>query len=260
MLRIADSARVRTLTLARPEALNAFNEGLYDAAARGLAGAAADDTVAVVVITGEGRAFSSGQDLTEMAERISNPEFVNGEFGFPGFVDQLAAFPKPLVLAINGLGLGIGATMIGFADLVFMSSDARLKCPFTSLGVAPEAGSSFTFPRLLGHHQASWVLMSSEWISAIDAERMGLVFRVCEPDRLLAETAHHAQILAARPISSLVAVKETMTAGRLAEVRSARDREDAQFARLMGGPANMEALAAFAEGREPDFGSLPPGW
>lgn len=260
MLDVTDRDRVRLLTLRRPEALNAFNEALYDALGAALESAATDDDVAVVVITGEGRAFSAGQDLLEMAERITNPDFVPGTYGFPGLIDQLAAFPKPLLLAINGLGLGIGTTIIGFADLTFMSSTARLKCPFTSLGVAPEAASSLLFPRLVGHQHAAWVLLSSEWISAADAARAGLVWRVTDPDELLDVTMDHATRLAAMPISSLQAVKATMTAGRLEQTRAARDLEDAQFQRLMGGPANMEALAAFAEGRPADFSGLPPGW
>ena len=260
MLQITDTDRVRVLTLDRPDALNAFNEALYDATSEALLAAATDDAVAVVVITGSGRAFSAGQDLLELGERISNPDFAAGVHGFPGLIDQLAAFPKPLLLAINGLGLGIGATIIGFADLVFMSTDARLKCPFTSLGVAPEAASSLLFPRLLGHQNAAWVLLSSEWIGAEEAHRLGLAWKLTEPDELLDVTMAHATKLAAMPISSLIAVKSTMTAGRVAETRAARDLEDAQFQKLMGGPANMEALAAFAERRPADFTSLPPGW
>jgi len=260
MLTITDQDRVRLLTLDRPDALNAFNEALYDAVSGALVDAAADDDVATVVITGSGRAFSAGQDLLEMSERITNPDFVPGEYGFPGLIDQLAAFPKPLLLAINGLGLGIGTTIIGFADLVFMSTDAKLKCPFTSLGVAPEAASSLLFPQLLGHQNAAWVLLSAEWILADEAKELGLVWKVTAPDELLDVTMQHATKLAAMPISSLIAVKGTMTAGRVAATRAARDLEDAQFQKLMGGPANMEALAAFAERRPADFTNLPPGW
>ncbi|MFN8052063.1 MAG: enoyl-CoA hydratase-related protein [Acidimicrobiales bacterium] len=260
MLTITDQDRVRLLTLDRPDALNAFNEALYDALAEALIAAGTDDAVAVVVITGTGRAFSAGQDLLEMAERITDPDFVQGVHGFPGLIDQLAAFPKPLLLAVNGLGLGIGATIIGFAELVFMADDARLKCPFTSLGVAPEAASSLLFPQLLGHQNAAWVLLSAEWIGAEEAERLGLVWKVTTPETLLEVTMAHATKLAAMPISSLIAVKATMTAGRVAATRAARDLEDAQFQKLMGGPANMEALAAFADRRPADFTNLPPGW
>jgi len=259
-LRIEDADRVRTLTLARPEALNAFNEALYDATAEALLAAAGDPAVAVVVLTGEGRAFSAGTDLLEMHRIATDPTFERGAHGFLGLIDALADFPKPLICAVNGVGLGIGATILGFADLSFMATTARLKCPFTSLGVAPEAASSYLFPQLVGRQNAAWALLSAEWIGADEALRMGLVWRVCEPDDLLAEAHRHAAVLAARPISSLIAVKRTMVEPHREAVRQARQRENAAFAELMGGPANLEALAAFAEGREPDFTTLPPGW
>ena len=259
-LLIDDAARVRTLTLDRPDALNAFDEALYDATTEALLAAAEDPTVAVVLLTGNGRAFSAGTDLLEMHRMATDPTFERGTHGFLGLVDALAAFPKPLVVAVNGLGLGIGATVLGFADLAFMSSTARLKCPFTSLGVAPEAASSYLLPRLVGRQNAAWMLLSAEWIGAQEALDMGLVWKVCEPDDLLATARRHAETLAARPISSLRAVKSTMTAPLRAEIAAARERENACFAELMGGPANLEALTAFAEGREPDFTALPAGW
>jgi enoyl-CoA hydratase/carnithine racemase len=259
-LQVTDARRVRTIALDRPDALNAFNEELYDATTEALLAAAEDPGVAVVLLTGNGRGFSAGTDLLEMHERATNPDFVPGKHGFLGLVDALVAFPKPLVCAVNGVGLGIGATILGFADLVFMSRTARLKCPFTSLGVAPEAASSYLFPRLMGRQDAAWMLLSAEWVSAEQALEMGLVWRVCEPVDLLPEARRHAELLAARPISSLMAVKRTMTEPLRAEIGAARDRENAAFAELMGGPANLEALTAFAEGREPDFTGLPPGW
>lgn len=260
MLQTKDHSRVRTLTLDRPNALNAFNEALYDATAEALLAAADDPGVAVVLLTGNGRAFSAGTDLVEMHARATDPDFVPGKHGFVGLVDALTDFPKPLICAVNGVGLGIGATILGFADLAFMSTEAKLKCPFTSLGVAPEAASSYLLPRLIGRQDAAWVLLSAEWITAEQAREMGLVWRVCEPDALLPEATRHAELLAARPISSLVAVKRTMTAPLRAGITAARQLENAAFAELMGGPANLEALAAFAEGREPDFTGLPPGW
>ena len=260
-LLIADQARVRTLTLNRPEALNACNEALYDALTEGLLDAADDPAVAVVLLTGAGRAFCAGTDLVEMAARVTDPDsYEQGKHGFLGLVDALVAFPKPLVVAINGVGLGIGTTILGFADLAFMSTTARLKCPFTSLAVAPEAASSFLFPRLLGHQAATWALLSSEWLTATEANEMGLVWKVVEPDDLVSEARRHAEVLAAKPISSLVACKRVMVAPLREEIAAARERENQCFIDLMGGPANTEALAAFAEGRQSDFTNLPPGW
>jgi enoyl-CoA hydratase/carnithine racemase len=259
-LQISDENRVRTLTLDRPEALNAFDEELYDATTEALRAAAGDPEVAVVLLTGTGRGFSAGTDLGELHARATDPGFVPGKHGFLGLLDALVDFPKPLVCAVNGVGLGIGTTILGFADLAFMSTTARLKCPFTSLGVAPEAASSYLLPQLVGRQNAAWVLLSAEWISAEQALDMGLVWRVCEPDDLLPEARRHAEVLAAKPISSLIAVKRAMTEPQRAGIRAARELESAAFAELLGGPANLEALTAFAEGREADFTRLPPGW
>ncbi|MGV0812975.1 enoyl-CoA hydratase/isomerase family protein [Mycolicibacterium boenickei] len=248
-LLIEDNNRVRTLTLNRPDALNAFNEALYDETTVALRAAAEDPDVAVVLLTGAGRAFSAGNDLVEMQTRITNPDFTPGEHGFYGMLDALADFPKPLICAVNGVGVGIGTTILGFADLAFMSSSARLKCPFTSLGVAPEAASSYLMPRLLGRQNAAWLLMSSEWVDAAEAREMGLVWKVCAPDDLLPEARRYAETLAAKPISSLMAVKQTMVAPIREAIAEAVEREKALFVELVGAAANVDALAQFADRR-----------
>jgi enoyl-CoA hydratase/carnithine racemase len=245
LVQIDDTSRVRTLTLNRPDALNAFSEALYDATTIALKEAAADPEVSVVLLTGAGRAFSAGNDLVEMQEMVTNPEYQMGEYGFPGLIEALTAFPKPLICAVNGVGLGIGTTILGYADLAFMSTTARLKCPFTSLGVASEAASSYLLPRLMGRQNAAWLLLSSEWVSAEEALRMGLVWRVCEPDDLLPEARRHAEIIASRPLSSLMAVKHAMVEPTRAAIVAATQRESGQFAELLGGAANADALSAF---------------
>jgi enoyl-CoA hydratase/carnithine racemase len=156
--------------------------------------------MAVVLITGTGRAFSAGNDLVEMQARLSDPNHPAGEHGFYGMLEVLAGFPKPLICAVNGLGVGIGTTILGFADLVFMSATARLKCPFTSLGVAPEAASSYLLPRLIGRQNAAWLLMSSEWIDAVEAQRAGIDAAIEREKALFAElvgAAANAEALAA---------------------------------------------------------------
>ncbi len=245
-----DENRVCTLTLNRPEVLNAFNEALYQATAEALAAAAEDAEVAVVLLTGAGRAFSAGNDLKEMQARISDPQMAEQGSHFTTMIDALSRFPKPLICAVNGVGVGIGTTILGYADLAFMSSTARLKCPFTSLGVAPEAASSYLLPQLMGRQNAAWLLMSSEWVSAEEAHRMGLVWKVCEPSQLIADARRHAEILASRPIGSLIAVKQTIAEPARPEIAAATARENAHFAELMGGQANAQALADFTGRRD----------
>jgi len=248
-LLIADENRVRTLTFNRPEALNAFSEALYDATTEALLAAAEDPEVSVVLLTGAGRAFSAGNDLVEMQKLVTDPDYQPGKHGFRGMLEALAAFPKPLICAVNGVGLGIGTTILGYADLAFMSSTARLKCPFTSLGVPPEAASSYLLPRLIGRQNAAWLLLSSEWVDAAEALRMGLVWKVCEPDELLAEARRHAEVLSARPLNSLLAVKQTMMEPIRPGIAAASERENALFAELLGQAANVDALASFVDGR-----------
>ncbi len=249
ILQIDDQNRVRTLTLNRPDVLNAFNEALYEATAEALQQAAGDPDVAVVLLTGAGRAFSAGNDLNEMQARITNPEMANQGSHFTAMIDALTGFPKPLICAVNGVGVGIGTTILGYADLVFMSSTARLKCPFTSLGVAPEAASSYLLPQLIGRQNAAWLLMSSEWVSAPEALAMGMVWKVCEPDDLLDEARKHAEILAARSIPSLIAVKQSIVEPIRPDIAAATQRENAHFAELLGGQANAAALADFTAKR-----------
>jgi enoyl-CoA hydratase/carnithine racemase len=249
ILQVDDQNRVRTLTLNRPDALNAFNEALYEATAEALRAAADDAGVAVVLLTGAGRAFSAGNDLKEMQARITDPEMANQGSHFTAMIDALTRFPKPLICAVNGVGVGIGTTILGYADLVFMSTTARLKCPFTSLGVAPEAASSYLLPQLIGRQNAAWLLLSSEWVSAPEALAMGMVWKVCEPEDLHAEARRHAEILASRPIPSLIAVKQSIVEPIRPDIAAATERENAHFAELLGGQANAAALADFTAKR-----------
>ena len=255
MIEITDDHRVRTITLMRSEAKNAMNAAMWDGLAEALNEAEQAADVAVVVITGSGDSFSAGQDVIEMG-RMAMGERIEGIHGFAGVATILIDFPKPLILAVNGMGLGFGTTILGLADLVFMSSTARLKCPFTMLGVAPELASSGSFPALIGRQNASWVLLSSEWITAGECLEMGLAFKVCEPDELLATAMSHAQILAAKPISSLIASKRTIVEPIRAALHEAHARENGEFAVLMGSPANIEAMTAFAEKRPPNFDGI----
>jgi enoyl-CoA hydratase/carnithine racemase len=250
MILSEDCGRVRILTLNRPEALNAFNGALFDALANALVEADADPQVGVTVLTGAGRAFSAGADLAQDRAAPSP------QYGFPGLIEQALVFSKPLLLAINGLGVGIGATLCGLADLVFIADDARLRCPFARLGLVPEAGSTVSFPALMGRQQATWMLMSSEWMDAQSCKDAGLAFMVCSPETLMETTLAHASKLASLPAISLQETKRLILAPHLDAMRQAFRSENEKLASLQGGPANREAVRAFVEKREPDFSGL----
>ena len=255
-LHIESRGRVRLLTLNRPEALNAFDDDLYDATTAALQEAAQDDGVAVAVITGAGRAFTAGQDLGELGNPLKHAD--GQRHGFPPFIETLEAFPKPLLAAVNGLGVGIGLTMLPHCDLVLMSEEAKLRAPFASLGVTVEAGNSFLLPQTVGWANAARILFTAEWISPAECADMGLAWKITSADALLPETMSVAGQIAAMPIPSLTTTKKLLLDARLDAIRAAREREIPAFASLIGGPANREALAAFAEKRAPDFADLSP--
>ena len=256
LMLVQDAGRTRTLTLNRPEALNAFNDALYDAAGDALREAAADDGVAVVILTGAGRAFTAGQDLGEMADP---PRHDDGEpHGFRYFMDVVCDFPKPLIAAVNGLGVGIGLTLLPHCDFVLISDQARLRAPFATLGVTVEAGNSHLLPERIGWANAAHLLYTAEWLDADACVTLGLAWKKVPTDELLAAAAALALPIAAMPIASLVHTRKLLLAPRREAVRTARERETAAFAELVGAPANREAIRAFREKRPPDFTRLPP--
>jgi enoyl-CoA hydratase/carnithine racemase len=250
--------RTRLIILDRPSALNAFNGALFDAVREALDGAAADPEVACVAITGRGRAFSAGMDLAPGDDPPSPEE----PGGYDAFIEVLEGFPKPLVAAVNGLAVGIGATLLGHADLVLAAESARFRFPFAALGLCPEAGSTDRLPRLIGDRAAAHALFTAGWISARAAHEAGLVWRLVPDEELLAETLAVCAEIQAMPVESLETTKRLLLAARVPAARAAREREEGEFRRLAAGPAHQEALAAFREKRAPDFraaGRRSPG-
>jgi enoyl-CoA hydratase/carnithine racemase len=232
VLLIDDAEGVRKLTLNRPEALNAFNQALWYALAAALEDAAEDDSLRCVVITGAGRAFSAGQDLGEMAD----PSVFEGEEpGYERLMPVLEAFPKPVIAAVNGVGVGIGLTMLLHCDMAFMSTEARLKVPFISLGVTTEASASLLLPVTLGWQRAAEVLFTEPWLGAQEAVEAGLALRAVPPELLMDEAMAVARHIGSLPLDPVVATKKLMVAARLDAVAEARRRESAEFRHLVGG-------------------------
>src|ERR1019366_4501602 len=134
----------------RPEARNAFDRAMYRAVAGALSGALGDDDVHAVVLTGRGKAFTSGQDLREMVAIATGGAGSDAEPGFQVLLDLLMRFDKPLLAAVHGVGMGLGCSILGHVDLVLMDESARLRVPFAGLGVPPAAASSYLLPARMG--------------------------------------------------------------------------------------------------------------
>ena len=240
MLLADDRDRVRLLTFNRPDRANAFNEELYHAAAEALRAAAVDDGVAVVVFTGAGKAFCAGTDLLEMAETVDGT--ATRRDGFPAFVDMLQQFPKPLLAAVNGAAVGLGFTMLAHCDIVLVSDRARLLAPFTTMGVAPEAASSYLLPRRMGRQRASRSLFTSDWISAEDAVATGLAVQQCSPETLVEETMAVATRIASKSLPSLMATKRLLLDAERDGIARARTLENQAFAELLALPNAREGV------------------
>jgi enoyl-CoA hydratase/carnithine racemase len=246
---------VLTVTLNRPRQKNAFNHRMWCDLRDALRDAAAADEVRAVVITGVGNAFSAGQDLAEMSGLDPG---AGEEHGFRSFMDRLCKFDKPLLAAVNGVGVGIGLTLLLHCDYVYIARGARLRAPFVTLGVVPEAASSYLLPALIGYRKAIDLLFESDFIDAERAVDLGIASELCEPERVLSAALDRARHLARKPLGSLRWTKRLLLATRAEAIRDARAREDAAFELRIASPENLEAVAAFFEKRDPDFSRVPP--
>lgn len=238
MITTIDDGHVRALTIDRPQRRNAFDQEQYHALATALSDAAAATEVHVVVLTGVGSAFSAGQDLKEMAAMASGTAGPGPHDGFPHLLGELESFSKPLLAAVNGDAVGIGMTMLLHVDIVIVATDARLRVPFSELGVPPEAGSSALLADLVGWQQAAELLFTSRWIDGAEAVTLGLALRHAPRDEVLAATLTLAHTIATQSPEAVRTAKRLMLASRAERTRLARRGEDAAFAALFTGTAD----------------------
>jgi enoyl-CoA hydratase/carnithine racemase len=245
---VEDRGAVRVVRFNRPEVLNAFNVDLYSAVTDALRVASADEAVHAVVLAGNGRAFSAGQDLVEMEALALGTAPEEAEHGFQGLLEVLQDFDKPLLAAVHGVGLGIGFTLLAHCDLVLVGESTRLRVPFAEMGVAPEAASSYLFAQRLGWQRAALVLLGGEWVHAEQAVAWGLALEVVPDGEVVARTVALAERVAAAPLASLRAIKRLMLAPEVPEIVAARDREEEAFATLLFGADAGAALARFNQG------------
>ena len=221
------------LTLVRPERLNAFTGSGYLALRRAIEEAALDPSVHVVVITGEGRAFCAGADRSLVDGSATDDERTLAGVEFAAMLDALDACDKPVLAAVNGLAVGIGCTILLHCDLVVVADSARLRLPFTALGIVPEAGSSALLPLRARSSEATWAMLSSEWIDAQAAVSMGLAWRVAPEHEVASQTEAAAMHLSSLDPRSVQATKRLMTAGRAEVSRAAMARELGELSALL---------------------------
>ena len=239
---------VRVIAFDRPEVRNAFDTTMYLEVTAALRAADADAAVGAVVLTGRGSAFTSGQDLAEMAAIATGTAVEGAGQGFVGLLDCLTECSVPLLAAVNGVAVGLGFTLLAHCDLVLVATDARLRVPFAELGVPAEAASSFLFPAAMGWQQAARILLTSDWVGADELVSLGLALRSCDAGAVLDETVELAARVAAHPRDATRAIISLMRAARRDAILEANRREQSAFGRLLGSAARQGTLADFAPG------------
>ncbi len=242
---------VRVVAFSRPEVRNAFDTAMYHEVTSALRVADGDEEVGAVVLTGRGSAFTSGQDLVEMAALATGTAVAGAGSGFIGLLEVLTDMSVPLLAAVNGVAVGLGFTILGHCDLVLVDPGARLRVPFTELGVPPEAGSSLLFPAVMGWQRAARVLLTSDWVGAAELVELGLALKVSEPGAVLEECVALAARIASHPRPATRAAVSLMRAARRDAVLEANRREQRAFGDVLGGAAQSGTLAEFAAKRPP---------
>ncbi len=239
---------IHVVRINRPEKKNALTSEMYAALADAVVSADENPEVRVLVITGSGDAFTSGNDLNDF---LQNPP--SGEDSpVWRFIYGIASTTTPLIAAVNGMAVGIGTTMLLHADFVYASEAARFHLPFINLALVPEAASSLLLPRVAGYRQAAELLMLGEPFDADTAMDAGIVTAIVPAEDVMAMAMETAAKLAAKPPSALRQTKSLMR-GSDRTVAERLKAEGAVFGTCLTSPEAKEAMTAFFEKRAPDF-------
>ena len=259
--------RVATITLDRPDRLNAWTGRMHHEYRWAMAEADADPEVRAVVVTGAGRGFCAGADARALDGHVAKGAYDSGvvesELPRPGYgirpeFDHAFAFhfglTVPVIAAINGPAAGVGLVLACFADIRFAADGAKLTTSAPRLGLPAEYGLSWILPRIVGAGHAADLLLSSRVVLAGEAERMGLVNRVLSGDELMAATDEYARIFAEEVSPASVAgAKRQLYADLHGDVGTAVAESERLLAEMVTGPDFAEGVAALGEKRPPRF-------
>jgi len=246
---------VHTIVLNRPERLNAVDQVLADELPRAIDAAASHDAVRAILITGAGRGFCSGLDLS-MPPRL--PDATRAErldrFAWVGrWVLSIVRCDKPVIAAVNGPAAGAGFGLALAADIRLVAASARMTAGYVRRALSPDAGVSFLLPRLVGMSRAAEILYTGRDIDAAEAERIGLAAMVIADDGFADHAYEYAERLAAGPPIALALTKRLLATGFESSLEAHLERELAYIKTCFASKDVAEAMAAFAEKRRPEF-------
>jgi len=244
-------AGVTTLTLNRPDSLNALDSGLRTALLTALRAAAKDGAVRAVVITGAGRAFCAGADLRGGSGERAFRRVLTAEYN--PLIDAIRVLPKPVIASVNGVAAGAGMSLALAADLVVAGEAARFVPAFGRIGLVPDSGLTRTLVRALGRHRATEVLLGERQLGADDAQAAGLVAAVVPGERLAEVTRELARRLADGPTVAIGLTKRLVNAAEDDDLGASLAAEAALQDVAGRTEDHAEGVAAFIEKRDPTF-------
>jgi enoyl-CoA hydratase/carnithine racemase len=238
---------VAIITFNRPEKKNAFKQDMWMDLSNAIVDVKNDDAIRVLILTGAGKDFCSGVDLSDFGgDPDKKPKF-------EVMMDELVEFDKPLLAAAKGVAIGFGATALFHCDIVYVGESLKMRLPFVNLGLVPEAASSYTLQAIIGRQAAAELLLTAEWIDAGKAKQFDLCREIYKDDEVLAKTIEKAAQIAKWPVNALRETKRCITAPHKADIEAARQREMKGMMKQVGSAENIEAITAFLEKREPRF-------
>ena len=230
---------ILTFSLNRPAKMNALTRSMYAGLAKGLNEAAGDFGIRAVVITSEGDHFTAGNDIVDF---MDNPP-TSDSSDVAQFLASLLNFPKPLIAAVKGNAVGVGTTMLLHCDVVVAAPSANFSRPFASLGLVPEAGSSFLFPQLVGYQRAAKIFFTGESFGADVALDMGLIAEI-DADAFAGAT-RIAQHIAEQPPNAIINTKALLKARNHEAVAAVMKAEFEIFSLALQSDEAMEAFMKF---------------
>jgi enoyl-CoA hydratase/carnithine racemase len=241
MIRVEQQAGLTHLIMSRPDKKNALTWDMYESLARGVDAAAADESVHAIVISGEGGVFTAGNDLDDFRARATdtNPKPSAGL----AFIERLMMCDTPVIVAVEGLAIGIGTTMLLHCDVVVTGRSARFKTAFVDLGLVPEAASTVTMPMHLGARKTAELLLLGDILNGEEAVACGLASKAVDDGQAVAEALACAQRLTGKPRGALRASKRLMKAPWQAMALDALSRERDVFSERLHSEDCQQALA-----------------
>jgi enoyl-CoA hydratase/carnithine racemase len=255
-LRFEIADRIATITLDRPERMNAFTFEMIDAWTAALVECRRNDAVRVVIVTGAGKAFCSGGDIVEMKDRLKNPpaqrknELFNRIQRIPLALEDL---DKPVLVAVNGAATGAGMDMALMGDIRYAAESARFAETYVKVGLVPGAGGAHFLPRIVGTAKALELFWTADFIDAAEALRIGLVSKVLPDAELMPFVRGVAAKIAEAPALSVRFIKRAVQQGMRSDLRSNLDLISSHYAVVTAGADHREAVEAFIAKRKPVF-------